>query len=123
MKTDMLRTAIVLLSFWLTGLIGFSGAPVDVMAGERAAPACDEEWVCQVIAFLDTYSSPSGALLLERAGHDPNSAQFLLRTLDSLPSIGEKGQEILSQALASRDPAIRNLAAELLGKTGADLQP
>ena len=124
MKRGVTRTLIVLLSLWLTSLPEMSvGDSVDVMSGESAVPACDEEWVCQLIAFLDTYSSPSGALLLERASHDPNSTQFLIRTLDSLPSLGEKGQEILNRALASKNPAIRNRAAKLLGKPGVDPQP
>jgi hypothetical protein len=124
MKRGVTRTLIALLSFWLTSFPEMSGGEsVDVMSGESTAPACDEEWVCQLIAFLDANSSPSGALLLERASHDPNSTQFLIRTLDSLPSLGEKGQEILSQALASKNPAIRDRAAKLHGKTGADLQP
>ncbi len=124
MKRGVTRTLIVLLSLWLTSLPEMSvGDSVDGMSGESAALECDEKWICQLMAFLDTYSSPSGALLLERASHERNSAQFLLRTLDSLPSLGEKGHEILSLAMASKNPAIRRRAAELLRKPSADLEP
>ena len=124
MKRSVTRTLIMLLTFWLISLPKMSGGePVGAMLEERAVPACDEEWICQLMVFLDTYSSPSSAILLEQASHERTSTAFLLQTLDSLPALGKKGQEILSSAMTSKTAAIRNRAAQLLRKPSADVEP
>ena len=111
---------------------GESLTRVDVIRAGRARPnisdesvasAGDDEWVRQLTELLETSSSPSGVLLLEQVRHHPNATNLLIQFLDALPSMGEKGQAILHRALESQNAAIRGRAAELLRKTGVDLQP
>lgn len=93
------------------------------MSDESVTPAGDDEWVRQLTELLETSSSPSGVLLLEQVRHNPNAPDLLIQFLDALPAMGERGQAILHRALESQNPAISSRAAELLRKTGVDLQP